>query len=312
MNSKWKWIYNPFERIAGWEALMTGVVMMTLTAVAGKFSHVAFDGVLDVHGGATFDLSASFAMQAVDFVVLFLTMWLAGVIFSKTRLRAIDVAGTMALARAPMLPVAFLGFLPVVPASPFDMPRIIIFSFISLPFIIWMIALMYHAYSVSCNLKGTRAILSFIGALAVAEIVSKLIFIFLLSGLFMNSSPAAVSKSANNPAVSVAVTDSLTIRQKTGNTVKYFEQGDFESITLYFDATMKKALSPGGLKMAWVQVNMTYGKFEKADLDSLKETHTDKVDIIEVPFLFPKGKLNLRLAFNSNREISGLFFLPVR
>ena len=48
------------------------------------------------------------------------------------------------------------------------------------------------------------------------------------------------------------------------------------------------------------------------NIDSLKETRMDKFDVIEVPFLFLKGKLNLRLAFNSNREISGLHFLPVQ
>jgi hypothetical protein len=176
---KAKWLINPFERIAGWQSLVIGVCIMALTAVAGKFSHVAFDGVLDIHAGTTFDLPASFAMQAVDFLALFLTMWLAGIFFSKTRTRAIDLAGTMALARAPMLPVALICFLPVAPASPYDIPRLIALLFISLPFIVWMIALMYNAYSVSCNVKGTRAILSVIGALAIADIVSDRVFIFL-------------------------------------------------------------------------------------------------------------------------------------
>ena len=311
MKNKWKWIYNPFEKIAGGQALFLGIVIMALTAVVGKFSHVAFSGVLNINPWATFDLSTYFAIQAVNFVVLFLTMWLAGVIFSKTKLRAIDVAGTMALALSPMLLLAIICFLPIVPASPYDITRIIVFFFISIPFIIWMIALMYNAYSVSCNLKGMRAILSFTGALAVAEIISILLIFFLLSGLFVNSSPPT-STNVKNPVANIVFTDSLTIRQKTENAVKYFEQGDFEAITLYFDETMKKGLPPSGVKMAWVQVNMAYGKFEKADIDSLKETHGDKFDVIEVPFLFPKGKLNLRLAFNKNREISGLHFLPVQ
>jgi len=311
MKNIWKWVYNPFERIAGWQALVIGVVIMALTAVAGKFSHVAFNGVLNVNPWATFDLSTFFVIQAINFVVLSLTMWLAGVIFSKTKLRAIDVAGTMALSLSPMLLLAVICFLPVVPASPYDIPRMIVFWLISLPFFIWIIALLYNAYSVSCNLKGTRAILSFIGALAVAEILSIFLIFFLLSGLFVTASPA-VSESAKNPVESVAVTDSLTIRQKTENVVKYFEQGDFEAIPLYFDETMKKGLPPSGLKMVWVQVNMAFGKFEKADIDSLKETRMDKFDVIEVPFIFPKGKLNLHLAFNCNREISGLHFLPVQ
>jgi len=310
MKNNWKWVYNPFEKVAGWEALVIGVVIMALTAIVGKFNHVAFDGVLDVHTGATFSLSTSFAMQFVDFLVLFLIMWLAGFCFSKTKFRAIDVAGTMALARAPMLLIAMICFLPIVPESLYDVPYIIAFVLISFPFIIWMIALMYNAYSVSCNLKGTRAILSFIGALVVAEIVSKLIFIFLLSSLFTNNSLlSSVSSFAKNPEVSVVLTDSLTIHEKTERVVKDFEQGNFKAITLYFDETMKKGLSPSRLKMTWVIFNMKYGKFEKADMDNLKETHTDKYDIIEVPFLFSKEKLNLRLAFNSNKEICGLFLL---
>jgi uncharacterized membrane protein len=153
---KVKWLINPFERIAGWQALLIGVAVMALTAVVGKVTGVAFDGVLDVHAGATFGLTASFAMQGVNFLALFLTMWLSGVCFSKSRLRAIDVAGTTALARAPMLLLAVVCFLPVAPESIFDITRTVIFVTVCLPFIVWMVALMYNAYTVSCHLKGKR------------------------------------------------------------------------------------------------------------------------------------------------------------
>jgi hypothetical protein len=36
-----------------------------------------------------------------------------------------------------------------------------------------MVALMYKAYSVSCNLKGPKAIFSFTAGLIIAEIISK-------------------------------------------------------------------------------------------------------------------------------------------
>jgi hypothetical protein len=38
---------------------------------------------------------------------------------------------------------------------------------------VWTVFYMYKSYSVSCNLRGAKAILSFIGALIVAEILSK-------------------------------------------------------------------------------------------------------------------------------------------
>ena len=305
---KMKLLFNPFERVAGWQALVIGVVVMALTAVVGHFNHVSFIGSLYVHIKATFSLSMFFAMQAVDFTALFLTMWLAGVCFSKTRLRAIDVAGTMALARVPMLALVIICFLPITPASPYEITHLVVFTLICIPFIIWTIALMYNAYAVSCHLKGVRAIVSFIGALIVAEIASKLIFIFLLSGLFFNSPTSTGICSVENPAV---VADSFTIRQKTETVVKAFEQNDFESITVCFDDNMKKSLPAGVLKMTWMQLNMAYGKFEKADMDNLKEAQTDKYDMVEVPFHFQKEKLKLRLIFNKDGTIGGLFIQPI-
>jgi len=306
-----KWLINPFERIAGWQALFIGVVAMALTAVVGKINNVAFAGPLYVYaGGATLSFLVAFAIQAVNYIVLFLAMWLAGICFSKTKPRTVDIAGTMALALAPMLLFTILCFLPITPASPFDVPRLIVLVIVFVPFLIWIVALMYNAYSVSCNLKGSKAIVSFVGALAVTQIASQLIFIFLLSSLFTNVPiKKAVSKSDSTETV-VAI-DSLTIRQKTENVVKAFEQGNFDAITVYFDETMKKGLPPSGLRMVWTQVNMTFGKFEKADWDNYSETRVDKHDMILVPFFFAKEKLNLRLFFNDDGEISGMQFLPM-
>ena len=304
-----KLLINPFERIAGWQALFIGIAAMALTAVIGKINLIAFDGVLDVHGGTTFTFSTSFAMQAINLLILFLTMWLAGIFFSKTKPRAIDIAGTMALSFSPMLLLVIICFLPVVPASLYDIPRVIIFGIICVSFTIWMIALMYNAYTVSCHLKGSRAVVSFIGALLVAEIVSKVIIIFLLSSSFTNVPITEVSKSGSTESIVVA--DSLTIRQKTENVVKAFERGYIDAVTVYFDENMKKGLPPSGLRMAWTQVSTAYGKFEKADLDNLTETYGDTFDVIEVPFFFEKERLKLRLVFNKDGTIGGLFIQPV-
>ena len=74
---------------------------------------------------------------------------------------------------------------------------------------------------------------------------------------------------------------------------------------------MKKQLPSLGLKLAWTQTKFSCGEFEKADQDNLKETRIDKYDVIEVPFHFRKDKRILRLAFNSEGEISGMYFLPM-
>ena len=41
--------------------------------------------------------------------------------------------------------------------------------------IIWMVALMWKAFSISCNIKGGRAIALFIVAVLIGEVVSKLL-----------------------------------------------------------------------------------------------------------------------------------------
>jgi hypothetical protein len=157
-------------------------------------------------------------------------------------------------------------------------------------------------------LKGAGAIVSFIGTLLVAEIISKIALYFLLSSLFVNVPIKEIFKSGSKE--NVVVIDSLTIRQKAENVVKAFEQSNFNAITVYFDENMKKALPPSGLRMVWTQVNMQCGKLEKADMDNLRENRADKYDVIIVPFLFEKAKANLQLTFNEAGEISGLFIRP--
>ncbi len=305
---KTKYLINPFERIAGWPALLIGLCVMALTAVFGKINKVAFDGALDVHAGATFSFAASFAMQAVDLLALFLTMWLAGVCFSKTKVRAVDVAGTMALSRAPMLLLVILSFLPIVPAGLFDTPRLTVFGIVSIVLIIWMIALMYHAFSVSCRMKGTRGTVVFIGALLVAEAVSKCLFIFLLSSMFTNPEPpTSDAASDGNQTTAVVVADTAAIRRNATQITESFRQGDFDAVVVYLDDNMKKAVSANQLKTGWAQCAASLGAFEKFDWKNVKKGRKDKYEIMEIPCVFEKGKVTLRLIFNNDGTVGGLF-----
>jgi uncharacterized membrane protein len=53
-------------------------------------------------------------------------------------------------------------------------------SLVLLVTLVWMIVLMYKAYSVSCNVKDAKGILSFIGGLVIAEVVSKYVIILII------------------------------------------------------------------------------------------------------------------------------------
>jgi len=178
-----KWLFNPFMYIAGTKSLFIGLAIMAATATIGFYSHTHFDGVVDMHNGRISALPFYFWEQLIDWGTVVVIFFITGKIFSKSSIRFIDVAGTMAMARWVAIFSAVIGFginAPnVMPHSTDDIlkvitPSFVLFGLLSLVFIIWMIALMYNAFRVSCNMKGSQATGLFILSLIIAEIISKL------------------------------------------------------------------------------------------------------------------------------------------
>jgi len=62
-----------------------------------------------------------------------------------------------------------------------DASIFVIAMIITFLMIIWMVVLMYKAYAVSCNVKGPKAIATFIASLILAETISKVLILALLS-----------------------------------------------------------------------------------------------------------------------------------
>ena len=299
---KLKVLINPFERIAGWQALALGVAVIALTAVIGQMNHVALIGSLYVRAGVTDSLSSLFFMQAVDFLVLFLMMWLIGLCFSKSRLRAIDVAGTMSLARAPMLLLSIVCFLPVVPVSQFKILRLFMFGFVCLPFLIWMITLMYNAYTVSCHLKGTRAAVSFIGALIISHAIS--MTVYFLSGSYTTFT----SERHQDSAIEITTPIERTIHHDTAEIiVEAFKKSDIKTVYTYFGETLKNRLSETEMKNTWTMLTMQTGKLKNANTRVEAKNLGNHVQLL-IPCTFDRAKLNLYLTFNSDNKLEGIVF----
>jgi len=176
-------LFNPFIRIAGARSLLLGWLLMLLTAVIAYFSYCHFDGVIDAHDGCAAPFWIFLAEPLLAWGVAVLVFYLAGIIVARSGVRLIDIAGTLALARWPMLVVAIACFIPVTaPRNLYDIqPSVIMLGIVMLPFIIWMIALLYNAYSISTGVRGGKRIWSFIIALVIAEALSKALFFWLLA-----------------------------------------------------------------------------------------------------------------------------------
>jgi hypothetical protein len=196
-------LFNPFEKIAGSRALILGLTLMVLSAVGGWYGGINFDGVIDMHITQFNHKLQTHIIEVITVWFLFAAVLFAtGTIVSKSRIRIIDVFGTQALARWPFLLMVVITLLFNAdkvsqhlmwvylgigePADPSAVDYVLYGFYIlfTLIFAIWAIYLMYKAYSVSCNVKGARGIISFIAALFIAWPLSKyvLMFVYRYSG----------------------------------------------------------------------------------------------------------------------------------
>jgi len=179
-------IFNPFTKIAGIKALIIGLAFMLLMGFVGALSGTYYDGVIDVHLGTSGKFMESYVFLLIGFLSIVLMTSVPGLIFSKG-FRLIDVFGTMALSKVPLLIPALLGFfvdeqilldLYSDPLLIFESTSLIIFSIFCIPFLIWNIILMYNAFKVSLNIKGNKNIVLFIVTIILAEIISKIIIYY--------------------------------------------------------------------------------------------------------------------------------------
>jgi hypothetical protein len=168
------WLFNPFTYIAGFKALVIGWVLILVTACIACYSKTHFDGAIDAHiGTAVVPFWHHIKEPFIDWGVTVLVFFATGKIFSASAIRFIDVAGTLAFARWPFLFVAILNFFAKgVKDVRHLTPLNYVVIFISLGFFAWMIALMYNAFMVSCNIKKPWL---FAIALIIAEVLTKLI-----------------------------------------------------------------------------------------------------------------------------------------
>ena len=184
------WLFHPFSKLAGVVSLIIGIAAIVTTAMIGWWWHgVATDGVLELHFVATNDFFSYLVLGGIAWLTLSLCLLVVGHGLTSTQYRIVDLLGTQALARWPMLLATLVIGLPpyrrtlqesimaVQSASghaSVDMAIVLGLSLMPLALTVWMVWLMYHSYKVVFNFKGPRGPWSFALTLAAAEIISKI------------------------------------------------------------------------------------------------------------------------------------------
>ena len=111
------------------------------------------------------------------------------------------------------------------------------------------------------------------------------------------SSSPPPSKS-ETPAVQSAATDFISLLQHE----------KFDDAEKRFDATMRNALPVAQLQAAWRQTTRTNGDFQRAEKGSVQ--HVAQWDVVDTPCHFKKSTVVIRISFDKQQQVSGLFFLP--
>jgi hypothetical protein len=173
-----KWLFAPFTYIAGWKALIIGFLFFIITSLIGYYTNIHFDGPINLHCGLTLPFYFYLLENTIAWLSMVIVFYVFGLMLSKSAFRLIDIAGTIALARAPIA-LTSLGILPWFKFLNTTSMLFIPFSFLYTLPVIWIIILYYHAYGISCNLKGIKLIISFIAGIFLAEIISKIAVVHL-------------------------------------------------------------------------------------------------------------------------------------
>ena len=178
-----RWLFNPFVRIAGARSLIVGLAGIVVAGLAAAGAGIRFDGLLDVHAGNEVALWMPVVEGLVNWAVFTLLLVVVALLFSKSAVRLVDVAGTQAMARMPLLLVAAICNLPLIQDA-FDRMAAVLLGIelegntltglfagilVTLGGVVWMVALMWKAFSVSCNMRGGRAIALFVLAVLLGE-----------------------------------------------------------------------------------------------------------------------------------------------
>jgi uncharacterized protein len=151
---------------------------------------------------------------------------------------------------------------------------------------------------------------SFKGAMAMRKYSVCLILLFLLIFLVSCSQNNIISKLSSSNTSSEKSENTLqnNLTALAKQFITYLSKEDYKNAVTNFDSIMKAQLSEEKLKETWKSLILQSGSFKKQ-----VNTRAEKVEVYDVIYVtceFEKVTLDVKVVFNSSKQISGLFFIP--
>lgn len=185
-----KKLIDPFKYFSGGATLAAGVAGMLVMVVLARLFGATFRGVVS-EGIGTLSYWQLALQQAAGWGVFSLLLYVAARLFSRSKIRAVDVFGYQALARIPFVFVLLGSALPTIrqamegmmaltpeelmTQSPDELVTsaillvITIFGLFSLLMLVWFFWWSYRGFATAANLKGGKAAAIYVGCYLLAE-----------------------------------------------------------------------------------------------------------------------------------------------
>jgi hypothetical protein len=167
--------YNPFIVIAGLESFFIGLTGLLLTSYLSYFTGTHFTGLLNLSFAKDSDFWVFLVENVSDWIILSLLLFIGGSILSKSRIRIIDVLGTVLLSRIPLVIAPAFRIIPFFRSFAIYSAAMYLIAGIYVISLIWCIVLSFNAYKVSCNLKNESLFISFIVIILLSEIITEIL-----------------------------------------------------------------------------------------------------------------------------------------
>ena len=191
-----RWLFNPFVRISGEQALLIGTAVIVVTGLVAAAGETHFGGLLRLSIGSSVPLWVPVVEGLVIWAVMSVLFVLVSLLVAPRSVRLVDIAGTQALARAPLVLLALANLpAPVRDANretaaaivegrlPPQMAASLIAGVLGGVCVVWMVQLMWKAFSVSCDQRGGRAVLIFVAVVITGHVATSFLLMQMFGGL---------------------------------------------------------------------------------------------------------------------------------
>lgn len=183
-----KKLLSPFRYLAGGKALAWGAVVLILTSIFSWQTGVVARGNMSIGYADGYISLLAVTLRMLTLWLVFATLlYVAGLLLSKSKIRAVDVYGTNLFASIPLTAGMLLSALPPMrllqqsvselvgdPARMepfFSAPSMIAVIVGLLLVIVWYFWWSYSAFSVSANVKGGGAVAAYAVCFILAQIL---------------------------------------------------------------------------------------------------------------------------------------------